>query len=816
MIQGNDALPGFGPFDAATGKPVMLAMQELCLSGTILPVGARLSIRHVFTAAGKKPIEVVYAFALPRDASLHSFRVLGKDFSVNSELRPVDEARKHYEEGIDAGHLSTLAQLYRDGVVNLNVGNIQPGETVAVYLDLAAGIEARDGGFRFRFPFTLAPAYHAQARPQLAGPDHGEIEVPPESFGDVILPTWVKDAKDLHRVGFDLCIETPNGLAEIASPSHVIRVHQGKERVRVSLATEKDVPNRDLVLDVRLADTEPIMLTGTDSEGCGRFAASIPSAEFGEVVDMPQRVVFLLDRSGSMAGIPLEQACRALEACLGALSSKDKFGLVAFDTSAQIFNKHLKAAKDSTRAEARTFLEGVKAGGGTELLVGVEAASAILGDEGGDIFLFTDGQVSGTEDIIRAAKTHNFRLHCLGIGSASQDRFLALLARETGGSSRFMTPQERVDMAAVELFSGSRSIVANEMECSVEGLAGAVVGPVPAQRAYGGIPVMILGRCAGEGSGHVRAAWKSDGRSCHKEWPLTVEKNPVGDVLKLIQGARLITDAEATMTDGPRYGRAAARTEQRQQRNLENISREYGLASRAMALVAVVKRASDQAGVLPTTSVVPVGMPQDTAFESYFSSCLGAPSATTHSSLSGPVLFCESSSAYPIPGNRRSRKGLLLSEASSPLSAMPCSPVSNKRKLQFQPAAAPAGEELLIGLASLLQEDGGLPGGDTGERIARSLAALLVFLSSGSTPALGVFAAHMRRLVMFLKTLDASALTQAQAELMNVILQNVHAGAGQSTNWLDLAEQCLSEPEDGGRALWKDLARAAKSPTGNK
>ena len=49
--------------------------------------------------------------------------------------------------------------------------------------------------------------------------------------------------------------------------------------------------------------------------------------------------------------------------------------------------------------------------------------------------LMTDGQVSGTEAILARARTTNTRLHCLGIGSASQDRFLALLARESGVSA---------------------------------------------------------------------------------------------------------------------------------------------------------------------------------------------------------------------------------------------------------------------------------------------------------------------------------------------------------------------------------------------
>ena len=804
MTARNESMQGFGPCNAATGRPLDLAMQELWLSGSILPVGAHLSVRHVFTAAGKRPAEVVYAFALPRDASLHRFRVLGKDFSVNSELVPVEEARKTYEAGIEAGHLSTLAQMYRDGVVNLNVGNIQPGETVAVYLELAAGVEARDGGFRFRFPFTLAPGYHAKARAQETGPGRGEIEVPPDSFGDVLLPTWVKDATDLHRVGFELNVETASGVLEIASPSHAIRVRHEKEQVQVLLATEKDVPNRDLVLDVRLAATEPVVLAGIDSDGHGRFAVSIPSTEFGAAAEQPQRVVFLLDRSGSMDGLPLQQACRALEACLGALSEKDRFGLVAFDDSVLAFREQLAAADSATREEARHFLRSIEARGGTELLAGIQTGRSILGEEGGDLFVFTDGQVSGTENIIAEAKAHNFRLHCLGIGSASQDRFLALLARETGGTSRFVTPRERVDMTALELFAGSGSVVAQELVCSAEGLPGAALSPVPPQQVYGGTPVLLLGRCDGEGHGRLRAGWKSGDKPCGREWPLRVEKSALGDTLKLIQGARLISDAEASITEAPTRGRAAERNEHRRRRSLEKLSREYGLASRAMALVAVLKRTSDRSGELPETSVVPVGMPEDTNFESCFTSPQYRLSSPNYfADVDSPVLVADMCLFQEAPSSPLARDMGIQSFLRKRMQAGP--PVARRSRPEEE-CSAPADEELLVVLAGQLEGDGGLPGKSIEERIARSLAALAVFSLAGSTLAWGTFSAHMKRLLAFLERVDASALSPTQTATMARILERIRAGAPMTGEWSDLAEKSVRSSRDDVATSWDQLA----------
>src|ERR1022692_1081673 len=298
------------PIHGKTGEPVQLAMQRLWLTGQVLPAGARLTIQHIFKSAETNPIEVIYSFPLPRDAALRRFRITGDGFEAHSELRETEAAVTAYEEGIAQGSLATLARQYGDGLINLTVGNIRPEEQVTVYLEVIAGVELRDDGFRFRFPFTLAPAYHARARCAVVAGE-GEMELPADEFGDVILPRFREDASALHQIGFDLNIESGLEIDEVGSPSHAVRVkREGSACTRVALAAEKDIPNRDLVLDAHYRTIAPQTLAGK-----GRFAAIIPSTSFGSNSESPRRLVILLDRSGSMQGTPLSQASKAIEAC---------------------------------------------------------------------------------------------------------------------------------------------------------------------------------------------------------------------------------------------------------------------------------------------------------------------------------------------------------------------------------------------------------------------------------------------------------------------------------------------------------------------
>ena len=300
---------GYGLYDLKKRKELKLAMQSLLLTGHIHSFGARLLVSHVLQSSETEPIEAVYSFMLPRDGTLRRFYITGEGFSARSELKPIQKAEKEYEQGIEQGHLSALAKNYRDGVVTLNVGNIRPNETITVHLEIIGGVESHHNGFRFRFPFTLAPSYHAQAKMIDCGNGKGEIELPEDEFGDVILPPFMKDSSNLHKIGFNLNVDFPQEAIELASPSHNIQTkHINDSLAKVSLSVQEDIPNRDLVLDVHTQKTDVQLHYGIDKTGETSFICTIPASEFGQSSQESRNFVFLLDRSGSMSGTPMQQA----------------------------------------------------------------------------------------------------------------------------------------------------------------------------------------------------------------------------------------------------------------------------------------------------------------------------------------------------------------------------------------------------------------------------------------------------------------------------------------------------------------------------
>jgi Ca-activated chloride channel family protein len=762
---------------AESGKPIQLAMQQLWLQGRILPVGARLMVRHVFRSGETKPLEVIYAFAMPRDAALRQFVITGEGFRVRSRLKPTEEAVKEYEAGIQEGHLATLARQYGDGLVNLTVGNIRPHETVVVLLEVLAGVEAHDAGLRFRFPFTLAPSYHPRARTVEVELGVGEIELPEEEFDDLILPRYHQDATGLHEIGFSLSIAMAQPIAEVSSPSHAVRVKMGDEqRSRVTLATAQDVPDRDLVLDVATRESKPCILVGAGKDGKRRFATLVPSRAFGETSAAPRHVVFVLDRSGSMGGAPIEQAKKALAACLGALAADDEFGIVAFDNQVETFGSGMQKGDRRNRDEAGKFLAAIEARGGTELAQAVAAAVKLLGQSAGDILVITDGQVSGTEQILGGARAGGVRLHCLGIGSASQDRFLTLLARQTGGVCRFVTPRERVDLAAVDLFASIGRPLASELEAHIEGAEGGRIAPDPPSAVFVGAPVILFGDTGQDGQSQLIIKWEKP-QSGRLELPLDAPDSGLGETLRLLQGSWLVTDLDSRYL-GETAERALDRREQKRIGDrLQALSETYGLASRRMSLVAVVERAGDQRGDIPKTTVVPVGMPQDVLFGAYFQGLPGdlrsaMPLGASMQQIV-PAMFSRLAPGPLRPAIPSSSREDDLAVPSFARMRIP----PGKPRMADKPLGTALGpEDMLLDLARQIEPDGGMPGKNDFERVVRSLVAVLAFLIEGHTTTGGAFRTHVQRLMHFLETSPFPSLGTQQRRPLNDALGWIKKG----------------------------------------
>ena len=221
------------------------------------------------------------------------------------------------------------------------------------------------------------------------------------------------------------------------------------------------------------------------------------------------------------------------------------------------------------------------------------------------------------------------------------------------------------------------------------------------------------------------------------------------------------------------------------------LSKAYGLACRLMALVAVVERPGDKPGAPPVTRVVPVGMPQDVDFDSYFAGTGPRPDAN--------VFYCLEPSLPRLSKRAHLRVPADLSMAEPP---------------------DESGAELMA-LASRIQPDGGMPGAVDEERALATVLALLRFLAEGNTARRGAFREHVRRLMEFLEKPRCRTMlskpssagcargSPSKASYGNVCPSR-RSGPSSPRRWRSRMEICLEKTNRVLRVLFSDPELAKK------
>src|SRR3954469_11751883 len=109
----------------------------------------------------------------------------------------------------------------------------------------------------------------------------------------------------------------------------------------------------------------------------------------------PRTLQVVLDRSGSMAGDPLESAKGALIDLVGRLEPTDHFGLVVFDDEVHVA---VPAAPLADKDVVRSLIHSIGPGSTTNLsggyLRGLQEARRVAGDGSATLLLLSDGHAN--------------------------------------------------------------------------------------------------------------------------------------------------------------------------------------------------------------------------------------------------------------------------------------------------------------------------------------------------------------------------------------------------------------------------------------
>jgi Ca-activated chloride channel homolog len=171
----------------------------------------------------------------------------------------------------------------------------------------------------------------------------------------------------------------------------------------------------------------------------------------------------VIDRSGSMSGLPLEMAKTAAKATADTLAADDLLEVIAFDSQP---TKIVKMTAAKHRARIQSDIARLSPGGGTEIFSALDAAYQSLGVTRArkkHVILLTDGQApqNGIRELVQAMAAEGMTVSTVGLGTGIDDTLLRAISDLGGGRFYKVTdPQSlpRVFTRETEMVSRSAAV----------------------------------------------------------------------------------------------------------------------------------------------------------------------------------------------------------------------------------------------------------------------------------------------------------------------------------------------------------------------
>jgi Ca-activated chloride channel family protein len=595
----------------ATGRG-NLPLQAVDVDATLTGLVARVALTQTFGNRFDQPLEASYIFPLPDRAAVTGFRMEVGERVVEGVLKERGQARADYDTAIEEGRRASIAEEERPGVFTMRVGNLLPGERVTVRLVMTGPLPWDEGEATFRFPLVVAPRYipgvPLEGEPVGAGTEPDTDAVPDASriTPPVLLPGFPSPVDLSIRARID-----PGGL-ELGSVRSSLRavVDQEAGGARVVRVEPGGRADRDFVLRIGTgseAVTTAVAVAGDPGGGEGTFALTLlPPAGAGAAA--PRDVVFVLDRSGSMAGWKMVAARRAVARMVDSLTGRDRFAVLAFDnrieTPPELEGSRLCAAGDHARFKAVEFLSRLEARGGTEMAAPLAGGLDLLAGQAADrpadpgrrelaLVLVTDGQVGNEDQVLRllAPRLGGVRVYTVGVDSAVNEGFLKRLAALGGGACELVESEDRLDEVMDRVHRRIGAPVLTDLELVPAGL-GIDEGSLAPRRLpalFAGSPLVVGGRFAGRPGGAVAVRGRD---AAGRPWSATVPAT-AGDGPSLTS-----TWARAHLRDlEDRYATDPA-PDRELERRIVATSLRFGVLCRFTAFVAADVQVVNEGGVV--------------------------------------------------------------------------------------------------------------------------------------------------------------------------------------------------------------------------
>lgn len=507
------------PEEPGTGTLLLTAKEGSGISQALLldteaevnvsAMTARVTLRQSFRNTTTGWADGRYVFPMPENAAVNDLTLKIGGRIIKGEIKEKKAAKKAYERARAEGKRAALLESERPNLFTVSVANIEPGGEVVTEISYLQTVEYKDGQFSLRLPTTLTPRY-IPGKP-LVGTELLEQSFQADGKGWAKNTDEVADASKItppqtyadngsNQISLNIRIHPGMNLDEIHSPTHEVVWQQLSDLYEVTLKQGQARMDKDFVLswtpDVHDQPQAALFLEEQDGEQFATLMMMPPQSL--QAVALPREMIFIIDSSGSMSGASMRQARTGLIEALGFLKSQDRFNIIDFDDNAvAMFNQPMPATIQHIN-QAKNFVNGLLADGGTNMAAALQLALNQKPAEGylKQVVFITDGSVGNETTLFNLIhrKLDKARLFTVGIGSAPNSYFMRKAAEFGRGSFTYIGNLKEVQEKMTALFKQLESPVLRDIHIQWPDGAEAEYYPHPMPDLYLGEPLVISTR----------------------------------------------------------------------------------------------------------------------------------------------------------------------------------------------------------------------------------------------------------------------------------------------------------------------------------
>ncbi|XP_029436851.1 von Willebrand factor A domain-containing protein 5A-like isoform X2 [Rhinatrema bivittatum] len=470
---------------------------DVQVRGFVADVSATLKYKN----EEQNPLEAFFVFPMDSDSAVYSFEALVDGKRIVAEIQEKKKAHQTYEDALAQGQEAFLLEEDESSgdIFSCSVGNLPPGQEAAVTLAFVRELPVEaDGAVRFVLPAVLNPRY----TPQDVGTANvtaGIPRAPKETLPYTLqLSASLQSPYRISRVQCN-CSLTPLQYTKDDKSTAQVSLGSGHQFDRdVELLIYYEEANKPSVcVEAGLPSAEAGSLM-SETTAMLSFYPSFPEAE---EQSQCREFIFLMDRSGSMESrmdrgdwdgqksspMRIDSAKETLLLLLKSLPLGCYFNIFGFGSR---FDSFFPKSVEYTQKTMDSALEKVKTMsadlGGTEILQPLKHIYKKAGKPGHprQLFVFTDGEVGNTKQVISEVSRNadHHRCFAFGIGEGASTALIKGISQAAGGTAEFITGKERMQPKALRSLKAALQPVVKDVSLQWSlppGLEAALVSRLP-------------------------------------------------------------------------------------------------------------------------------------------------------------------------------------------------------------------------------------------------------------------------------------------------------------------------------------------------